>query len=395
MRISYIIFLAFKNLFGHKLRTILTAGGVAISVGFVVFLISLGFGLQRVSTKQIANLEALQILDVTITKSKLVALNDDTLEKFKNLGNVVDVQPQVSSATKISFNTSEIDGVVYGKDLGFLKLEDIKLASGKKYTENVDNEAIINLAAKEQLAAGDIVGKEISLDVIVRSELLPKDVKSKQFSKKLTVVGVIDDKSAPFVYVPMHVFADEGVTNYTGAKIKVDNKDVVDKTKLQVESLGFKASSVKETVDQINQFFSVFQIILISFGAIAIIVACLGMFNTLTISLLEKTREVGFMKALGTTRRDIYRLFTFESILIGSLGSISGVVIGYSLGQILNYSILGLAKATGNQAVEIFYVPFYMIALILGAALIISLLTGLYPARRAARISPLDALRYE
>jgi putative ABC transport system permease protein len=101
------------------------------------------------------------------------------------------------------------------------------------------------------------------------------------------------------------------------------------------------------------------------------------------------------MKALGTTRKDIYKLFTFESILIGTLGSTTGVLIGFLLGKMLNYSILGLAKATGNQPVEIFYIPFYMMALILGTSLLISLLTGFYPARRAAKISPLDALRYE
>lgn len=395
MKLSYIVYLAFKNLFGHKLRTILTAGGVAISVGFVVFLISLGFGLQRVSTTQIANLEALQILDVGITKSKLVTLNTDTIDKFLKLGNVVEAYPQVSSASKLTYNTSEIDGVVYGKSTDFLKLEDVKMAGGRKYTDDNADEAIINVAAQTQLSAGDILDKEITLNVIVRSELLSKDEKSKQFEKKLKVVGVIDDKSAPYVYVPMHVFADNGVVNYSGAKIKMNSKEAVDQAKLQVENMGFKATSVKETVDQINQFFGVFQIILISFGAIAIIVACLGMFNTLTISLLEKTREVGFMKALGTTKKDIYKLFTFESILIGTLGSTTGVLIGFSLGKILNYSILGLAKATGNQPVEIFFIPFYMIALILGTSLLISLLTGFYPARRAAKISPLNALRYE
>jgi len=395
MKLSYLMFLAYKNLYGHKMRTILTAGGVAISVGFVVFLISLGFGLQKVSTTQIANLEALQILDVSITKSKLVTLNDETMDKFRDLGNVIEAYPQVSSATKITYNTSEIDGVVYGKSTDFLKLEEVKMASGRKFSEDTADEAIINLAAQTQLSAGDIIDKDITLNVIVRSELLSKDEKSKQFEKKLKVVGIIDDKSAPYVYVPMHVFSDNGVVNYSGAKIKMNSKEAVDQAKLQVENMGFKATSVKETVDQINQFFGVFQIILISFGAIAIIVACLGMFNTLTISLLEKTREVGFMKALGTTRKDIYKLFTFESILIGTLGSTTGVLIGFLLGKMLNYSILGLAKATGNQPVEIFYIPFYMMALILGTSLLISLLTGFYPARRAAKISPLDALRYE
>jgi len=396
MRFSYLLYLAYRNLFSHKMRTILTAGGVAISVGFIVFLISFGLGLQRISTDQITNLEALQVLDVSIAKSKLLSINDETMNKFTKLGNVEEAHPQVSSATKISYGKSSIDGVAYGKNTEYLKLEDIKLTAGRQYTNESTDEAIINVAAQNQLATGgDALGKEITLDVVIRSELLPKDEKAKQFSKTFKIVGVVNDKSAPFVYVPLHIFTDNGVVNYSNAKVKMLNKNDVNQAKLQIENMGLKASSIKETIDQINQFFSIFQVILISFGGIAILVAALGMFNTLTISLIEKTREVGFMKALGTMRHDVYWLFTLESVLIGALGSVVGVASGVGLGVVLNSAIFGLASSTGNQAVELFYIPAYLIFLILGSSVLVSLLTGVYPARRAAKISPLDAMRYE
>ncbi|MEI7689393.1 MAG: ABC transporter permease [Candidatus Saccharibacteria bacterium] len=377
------------------MRTILTAGGVAISVGFIVFLISFGLGLQRISTDQITNLEALQVLDVSIAKSKVLSINDETINKFTKLGNVEEAYPQVSSATKISYNKSSIDGVVYGKNTEYLKLEDVKLTAGRQYSNESTDEAIINVAAQNQLATGDAIGKEITLDVVIRTELLSKDEKVKQFSKTFKIVGVVNDKSAPFVYVPLHIFTDNGVVNYSNAKVKMLNKNDVNQAKLQIENMGLKASSIKETIDQINQFFSIFQVILISFGGIAILVAALGMFNTLTISLIEKTREVGFMKALGTMRHDVYWLFTLESVLIGALGSVVGVASGVGLGVVLNSAIFGLASSTGNQAVELFYIPAYLIFLILGSSVLVSLLTGVYPARRAAKISPLDAMRYE
>jgi putative ABC transport system permease protein len=379
------------------MRTFLTAGGVAISVGFIVFLISLGFGLQRVSTTQIANLEALQILDVVAGKSKIVSVNSEALEKFEGVEGVTEVQPQLSLASRLKLGSSEIDGVVYGKNLEYLALEQPKITSGRKYTSNTSNEAIINTAGQTQFAAADIIGKQITVNTVLKPELLApgENVKSKKVTVNLIVVGVIDDKSAPYIYVPLDVLTAEGATSYTGAKVKVANKDQVDKARVQIENLGFKATSIKDTVDQINSFFSIFQVVLMSFGAIAIIVACLGMFNTLTISLLEKTREVGFMKALGTTRRDIYRLFISESILIGSLGSFVGIIIGVMLGVSLNLSIAGLAKATGNQAVEIFYTPVLLIVVIVTVSVAISFFTGLYPARRAARINALDAMRYE
>ena len=397
MRFSYLLYLAYRNLFSHKMRTILTASGVAISVAFVVFLISFGLGLQRVSTDQITNLEALQVLDVSIAKSKLLALNDDTMNKFSKLGNVDEVQPQVSSASRISAGSSSMDGVIYGKNNEYLKLEDMKLSSGRQYDDNSTDETIVNVAAQKQLSISDkdILGSEITVDVVVRSELLSKDEVNKSFTKKFKIVGVINDKSAPFIYVPLKIFANEGVVNYSNVKIKMNNKDNVNQARLQVENMGFNVSSIKETIDQINQFFQIFQVILISFGSIAILVACLGMFNTLTISLIEKTREVGFMKALGTMRHDVYWLFTLESMLIGAFGSIVGVVVGVLSGVMLNYGIFALANSSGNQSVELFYIPIPLVLCILGISLVVSLFTGIYPARRAAKISPLDAMRYE
>lgn len=397
MKLGYIFKLAMKNLVGHKMRTLLTVGGVAISVGFVVFLISLGYGLQRVSTTQIANLEALQVLDVVSGKSKIVVVNEEAIDKFMGIGGVTEVEPQVSLASRIKFKSSEIDGVVYGKNLEYLNLEQPKIISGRKYSSNSVNEALINVAGQTQFAASEIVGQNVIVTTVLKPELQAAgdSVKPKKLELTYKVVGIIDDKSAPYLYVPLDVLSTEGLVNYTGAKVKVANKDQVDKAKLQIENLGFKTTSIKDTVDQINQFFSIFQVVLMSFGTIAVVVACLGMFNTLTISLLEKTREVGFMKALGTTRKDIYRLFISESLLIGALGSVVGITIGVALGTSLNLTIAGLAKATGNQSVQIFYTPIYLIFLIIVVSVFISFLTGLYPARRAARINALDAMRYE
>jgi len=395
MRFSYILRLAFKNLRGHKMRTFLTAGGVAISVGFVVFLVSLGFGLQRVSTNQIANLEALQVLDVVSGKSKVIEINQDTLTKFAGIANVEEVQPQLSLASKLKYKSSEVDAVAYGKNIDYLKLEAPKLSSGKKYTSDDAHEAVINLAAQNQLAAGDILGNEIEVTANVKSDFLATGEKTKKVDLRLKVVGIIDDNSASYIYFPLNLLESEGVISYTGAKVKVTSKEALEPVKLQIENMGYKTSSIKDTVDQINQFFGIFQVILISFGGIAIIVACLGMFNTLTISLLEKTREVGFMKALGTTRRDIYFLFISESILIGALGSLVGVVVGWAIGASLNLAILGMAKATGNVPVQLFYTPLYLAGLIVLVAIVISFFTGFYPSNRAARINALDAMRYE
>ena len=395
MKLSYILFLAVRNLTGRKLRTILTAGGVAISVGFVVFLISLGMGLQRVSTRQIADLDALKILDITSANSNIVSVNDENIDKFKGIKNVQSVEPHISAASKISYKESNVDGVAYGKSLNFLDLEGLKISDGSLYSSNDAREALITKAAVEQLNETDILGKEIEINSILKKELTGNE-ESEKTKLTLKVVGVIDDETAPYIYVPVSLFKNnENIVSYSGAKVEMKSKNDVDQAKLQIENMGFKVSSVKETVDQINQFFNIFQAILVSFGGIAVVVACLGMFNTLTVMLLEKTREVGFMKSLGARKKYIYRLFILESIIIGLLGSISGIIGGVSIGYILNMTVMNMAQSSGNEPVPIFYTPILLIVSVVVTAVVISIVTGFYPARHAAKINPLDALRYE
>jgi len=398
MKLRYIMILALKNLISHKLRTVLTVGGVALSVGFIVFLVSLGLGLQRVSTNQIANIDALKNLIVTPGKSKIITINDDTINKFETLSNVVSAQPTKSNSARFSYNGSDIDGVMYAKNIGYIALESPKYTVRGTFGSDNANEAMVSSELLNRLGIQDvysIIGKNLKVETTLKPSDITDGTESKKLSYDLRVVAVVEDKNAPYIYMPINLLVRDGLNKYTGALVRVKDTGDVDKVKVEIESLGFLTSSVKQTVDQINQFFGVFQVVLLSFGAISILVACLGVFNTLTISLLEKTREVGFMKALGATKSDVYRLFTIESLMIGLIGSIVGITIGILIGVALNLGIGSLASATGNQPVELFYTPFYIPIFIIVFALIISYLTGLYPSFRAARINPLDALRYE
>lgn len=398
MKRTYLYKLAFRNIITHKLRSVLTIAGVAIGVGFVVFLISLGYGLQRISTEQIGNLDALQIIDATPGKSKIVKVDDEALEKFRGLSDVTTVSPELSLVGKISYGTSTTEGVVYGKNTDYLKLEDPRIVEGKLYTDNLSDQAVVNQTTVKQLGMGsakDAVGKKLSLRVMIAKDRLGKEESSKMEDLTVEVVGVLENESSPYVYIPLGKYIAAGVTSYSSAKVKVANKESVDGTKRQLENLGYKTTTLKDTVDQINQFFTIFQLILLSFGIIAVVVAALGMFNTLTISLLEKTREISFMKVLGTEQKDIWRLFLDESIIIGILGTGLGIIGGSLIGAGLNNFLIDLAQKTGNKPVEIFYTPWAFIVIIFVVAFVISVLTGIYPSYRAARIDPLEAMRYE
>jgi putative ABC transport system permease protein len=397
MRKTYILKLALRNITSHRLRSTLTILGIAIGVGFIIFLISLGYGLQRISTQEIANLEALQVLDITPGKSKIIEITDESIDKFKNLSNVVESAPQVSMVGKVSYGTSLTEGVIYGKNVDYLKMEDSQLSAGSLYTDNDEKKVLLNVSMLKQLGENDptkVVGKKVALKVNLSTEKTG-EAEAKVKEDEFVIAGVLKNESSPYVYIPLEQYKTWGVKKYNAAKVKVGDKKYTDVAKKQLENLGYKVTTLKDTVDQINQFFSIFQLILLSFGIIAVIVAALGMFNTLTISLLEKTREISFMKVLGTTSRDIWSLFLGEALLIGSTGAVIGITGGVLTGISINNFLIDLAAKTGNKPVEIFYTPVIFVILVLGVAILVSFLTGVYPSFRASRIDPLESLRYE
>lgn len=400
MKFLFIIKLAFKNLKNYKLRTFLTSGGVAISIGFITFLTALGYGLQKVSTDQIANLEALQVLDVSVGKSKIVNIDEDNVRKMSNLFGVERVYPSVSVAGNLSLQGSKADGIVYGKTQDILALDKPKIITGKSFSSDSSQEVLVNAAAAKKLGVGDykkLVDRDLKIEMILRPELLKggKEGAPKKETKTYRVVGILEEGNSPFVYLPLENLKALGVVNFSEAKVKTTSKENVDKIKVLIEHMGFKVTSIKETIDQVNQFFRVFRVVLMGFGVIAVIVSCIGMFNTLTISLIEKTREIGIMKSLGTTKKDIKRIFISEALIIGTVGGVTGMLASFILGQLFNASIYALAKTTGNTPVNIFVFPVELIVAALVLSVFISILTGAYPSRRASKISALNALRYE
>ena len=119
------------------------------------------------------------------------------------------------------------------------------------------------------------------------------------------------------------------------------------------------------------------------------------MFNTMTIALLERTEEIGIMKAIGASRFDISMMFIMESTLMGFLGALGGVVLGYAEGKVLNILINLVASRFGGEAVDLFYNPTWFISTVIIFGAFVGLLTGIFPARKASRIDALEALRYK
>jgi putative ABC transport system permease protein len=287
---------------------------------------------------------------------------------------------------------------------------------GKEFSGDTAHEVVVTTTALQLIGLGDgneAVGKPIKLKVLV-----PKAIEGTQEEELVSseldanIVGVIESKDElSLAYIPIQYLisigfepdysaakvkvSDEALKEYSVARIKVEDESQLPEVRKQIESMGYQVDSVADTVGQIDKIFLIFEIIVAGFGAIAMFVASIGSLNTLTVSLLERTREIGLMKSLGATSGDIYRLFLAEAIVIGMTGGVLGVGLGYVAGQGVNYGINMLAKRLGGEPVDIFLTPILLVGAILLMVFFVSLFTGLYPARRAAKINPLDALRYE
>jgi len=246
------------------------------------------------------------------------------------------------------------------------------------------------------LSDADAVGKTFDVAFIVTGDLLDTGVdKVESESVEYTIVGVDSDENSSFFYVPFLDLRSLGITKYSQIKVVAKSDKDVEKIRTQIESSGYVTSSVADTVIQIDSLFQTVRLLLGSIGLVALAVAGLGMFNTMSISLLERTREVGLMKAMGMRSNEVHELFLTESMTMGFFGGVFGILIGTGVGKIIGLILSIFSVSRGVGYVDISYLPIAFTIFIIVLSIIVGIVTGIYPARRATKISALNALRYE
>ncbi len=392
---TILLHIALRNLSSKKLRSFLTIFGVVVGVSAIFFLLTFGLGMQKLVTQEVVGEQSLKSIDIQSPSSSIVSIDEEFVNEMRRYANVTGVGVQYSFPGISSVKGGETDSVVYGVDTTYQELSNFVIGEGRLLEKNDTTAVVVNSAILESLGfedAEDAVGTAVSISV----PLEKYGAKKKEVKGDFTIVGVVVSSGGNEVYLPSSLFDVAGVPKYSQAKIVVNEVANVDTVRRQIETKGFETTSLNDTIAEIDNIFRFFNLVLIGFGSVGMFVAILGMFNTLTISLLERTREIGLMMALGARRRDVRRLFTLEAMLISGAGAIIGMAIAYAGGVIVNTLLNVSAQARGVQ--DWFYVfdtPLWTIAAVFFATVVVGLLVVFFPARRAARTNPIDALRRE
>jgi len=396
MKYRDLITLSIRSFRTNTSRTILTILGLGVGIGAVLFLVSLGYGLQNIILNKITTTDALLTLDVT-SASDLITLDKDHLEAINSLDGVAETSPSLDLSGQITYDNETTDVVSFIIDKPFFRLSGLNFLAGKEFSASDANEVVVSSASAKIFGFAnptEMVGKRVRLNLFI-----PTDDKGgvNVFapSADYEVIGVLEDENTSFVYIPLLTLGDTALPSYSGLKVKVKSSEQLNPVRDVIVKQGFMASSVSDTIDQTKKIFRIIQIVLGVFGLIALIVSAIGMFNTMTITLLERTQEIGIMRAIGVGHSDVAKLFLVESVIMGLMGGFSGVLIGYICGLIFNFVINILAKNFGGQALDLFYSPAWFILFIISFSTLTGFLTGLYPSRRAAKLNPLAALRYK
>ena len=279
--------------------------------------------------------------------------------------------------------------------------ESAKLVSAVKnvdISKTATKQAVVNRAMLTVLniKESEAIGKEFETTFVVTGDLLNEsDAKIESNPVNYKIVGVVAQNSTPFFYVPFIDLRSLGVDNFSQAKLISKSDSTLNRIRQQVEGLGFSTTSASDTVAQIDSLFQTVRFMLLALGIVALSVAAMGMFNTLTVSLLERTHEVGLMKTMGMKSNEIENLFLVESVVMGMMGGIAGLIVGFAGGKLAGLVLTLLALRSGIGVVDIAYIPPDLIFYIVLLSLFVGFVTGIYPAQRAKYISALNALHYE
>ena len=446
MKLRDLLALVFSNLKRMKGRVIMTALGVVVGTAAVIVLVSLGAGLQEQATEGIGGGSALTEIRVRPSYEDQVRLagpgqpsqrnlpqqrlNDESLEQLQALPSVASVTPleQLQAGGELEYGNWRGYGQLIGVEPEYLRALEItsgtvelrrgQIVIGASVAENFYQQRKRTTPTEFQGPA--VMPNERPKPELYQANLrmqlqrIGKDGTSAEKIARFQVVGVLDPLGWQHdynIYAPLRevIEYNSWVSGQRRDPAREGYKEVIVQTvsrrrtleaEQAITALGFQVHSARQQIEQANTFFRILQAILGGIGAIALLVAAFGIANTMLMAIYERTREIGLMKAIGASNQDVMIVFLAESGTIGFLGGLGGIVLGFILNTGINLVAKRLLLEQMGGSLEdlpesITHTSPWLLLFALIFAFLIGIISGAYPASRAAGLSPIKALKYE
>jgi putative ABC transport system permease protein len=448
MRFSDLLSLAYANLKRNRTRSIMTLVGVGIGVAALLALVSYGAGLQKNAQAEVDALDLYNTLRVTSSpmpfaspgefafqdarpdsvKGETVALTDALVDSLDLIDGVLAAYPEVLFPTKILGNDREVFAHAEAIPQGFATLEGFRPTEGR-YPAATDSALLVAPSLARRLGyenPSDLVGQTVELavpainfgalmsvmsnpmtasrgTVPIMTEaynfevagLLPeKDQAVSGFFRVLMPIETAQQLKKVSFFSAVDLLMNRGPAgSYPALRVQLDGPESFDSVRRAIEAKGVYVTSFRDQFAQLERLFLIMDLALGIIGFIALLVATIGIANTMMMNVIERKQEIGVMKAVGGEESDLQKLFVAESALLGLSGGILGLLGGFAVTALLNLGVNAYVARFGMPPIDAFHTPPLMAIAILGIALAVSLAAGVAPARRASRIAPIEALR--
>lgn len=459
MKISDLFTMAMGNLWRRKVRTGLTILGVVIGCASIIVMVSFGIAQQKQMEQITGSTSALQNINVYPTTyydpamggkapSKGI-ITDELIKKIEAMPNVDSViyhkkLDPYHRGSSIKFGKYKYFGEIAGMDQAMMEAADITVTEGRIFNPKAkDIEVLASGMAKYMLDSGKMsmggMGDMAEIEKINLMEEravltlgqdggsmggIPMDgmddmdqgsgtsVGKKNY--RIKVVGMTGDDffgMTPGIIMPLEKVEElnaeldkmageknkKKLSIYENIKVKVKDTNLIDDTANQIKDLGVEAQHDTEFIEELNRSTQTMQAILGGIGGISLLVAAIGITNTMVMSIYERTKEIGVMKVIGAKVSDIRNLFLLEAGMIGFFGGVAGVALAYGISKGLNTIVGSMMENSGMMSGEttLSIIPPGLALVALGACFIIGIITGYYPAVRATKLSAIEAIRTE
>lgn len=404
MRVQDLAQLSTRMFKTNPLRTWLTILGMGVGTAAVVILVGLGFGLQQIILEQIVFGDSLLSLGVSATGAQGLALDSVAVNRFEANELVVDAAPLARFPALITYKGLTGNVFIQGVEPAYLRYAGVTASAGDVFLEeDIDDTTSVMLSpatlklfgiADEDAEA--FIGERVAFRLLVPADDGTDEVNEIILEKEYIVRGITKEAGTLNAMMMLPELRNYvGIEEFERVQVNVINNESLPIVEEWLLEQGYRVTALSKTVEQASKIFQGVQAVLATFGGIALVVSAIGMFNTMTVTLLERTKEIGIMRTIGASPNDVKYLFVSESVVVGFLGGVTGILMGVGFGITINVFLNIVAGQFGGQAVSLFSFPLDFLAFIAIFSAAVGYLTGIFPARRASTLNPLDAIRYE